>query len=201
MRSPFRYQATDYDCVPTTLINALQYLFEREEIPPEVIQKVMQYTLDTMNSRGEPGMHGPTEKAIDMILQWLGIYSGAQRNNFRVLCEYCHRDEVHLRQNNKIVSCLNRGGAALLNVCYDDRASIFHYLLAISSDEEYIYCFDPLYRRRNFTDKAIKWLGATQSDVQAPNLRIERKRLDTLGHKKYSMGFQRERECCLIERM
>ena len=35
MKSPLRYQVTQYDCGPTTMTNAILYLFEREEIPCE----------------------------------------------------------------------------------------------------------------------------------------------------------------------
>ena len=123
------------------------------------------------------------------------------QKKFSVLCKYLFGDDVHLRQNNKIVSCLNRGGVALLNVSYDDKASIFHYLLALKADEEYLYLFDPYYRKRKFSDTALIWLGNTNDDRQAPNLKVERKRLDMYQHKKYSMGLSDERECCIIERI
>ena len=46
MKSPLRYQFSEYDCGPTTMLNAVSYLFEREEIPPEIIRNVMLYSLD-----------------------------------------------------------------------------------------------------------------------------------------------------------
>ena len=45
MKSPLRYQFSEYDCGPTTMLNAVSYLFEREEIPPEIIRNVMLYSL------------------------------------------------------------------------------------------------------------------------------------------------------------
>lgn len=35
MKNPLHYQLSEYDCGPTSMMNALAYLFEREEIPPE----------------------------------------------------------------------------------------------------------------------------------------------------------------------
>ena len=32
MKIPLRYQVSEYDCGPTSLLNALNYLFQREEI-------------------------------------------------------------------------------------------------------------------------------------------------------------------------
>ena len=33
MKNPLHYQLTEYDCGPTSLLNAISFLFEREEIP------------------------------------------------------------------------------------------------------------------------------------------------------------------------
>ena len=58
MKSPLRYQFSEYDCGPTTMLNAVSYLFEREEIPPEIIRNVMLYSLDCYSQKGEPGRAG-----------------------------------------------------------------------------------------------------------------------------------------------
>lgn len=39
MKVPLRFQNTEYDCGTTTYINALAYLFNREEIPIQLIKK------------------------------------------------------------------------------------------------------------------------------------------------------------------
>ena len=46
MKVPFSYQKTEFDCGPTSLTNALSFLFDREEIPPEMIRRIMAYCLD-----------------------------------------------------------------------------------------------------------------------------------------------------------
>ncbi len=33
MKNPLNYQTTEYDCGPTTLINAISFLFEKEGNP------------------------------------------------------------------------------------------------------------------------------------------------------------------------
>jgi hypothetical protein len=206
MKIPFRYQATNYDCVPTTFINALQYLFEREDLPPEVIHKVMQYSLDSINKRGELG-RGTTGLACQLILQWVESYKPKDFKNFSINYRYLQGEDVHLKQNNIIVSCLNRSSVALLRLCNNRAGSVFHYALALNADAEYLYFFDPYYRVKNFSGddaKAMDWLGDTErvgfSKCQSPNLRIRRERLDSEKYEKYSMGPIEERECCLIER-
>ena len=38
MNNPLRSQMTEYDCGPTSMLNAVSYLFPREEIPPEIVR-------------------------------------------------------------------------------------------------------------------------------------------------------------------
>jgi hypothetical protein len=202
MKTPFRYQSTGYDCVPTSFVNALQFLFEREDIPPEVIQKIMQYSLDTINRHGEFGKGGTTGYAVEMMLHWLESYSKSNSKKFAVKCEYLSGEDVHLRQNNKIIRCLNssKGGVALMSVWYSEHSNMAHYLLALGADEQRLYFFDPLYRKKGFSDSLLEWRGISP-DVHAPNLSVDRKRLDDEEKKKYSLGLLADRECCLIERV
>ena len=192
MKVPFRYQATEYDCVPTVFTNALQYLFDRKEIPPVVVQKIMSYSLDEENQLGTTG------EAVCKIMQLLDDNFDFKR------CEYLPQDQIHLRRGNKIMSCINRNGIALMRVCLCKTDTLFHYLLMLGADEtdsEWILFHDPLYRVNPFLgeDKNyIELLGGNER--QGANLRIRRERLELYEYKKYSMGSIDERECCLLER-
>ena len=50
-KNPLHYQLTEYDCGPTAMLDAISYLFQREEIPPEIIRNVMLPVLS------RPGWH------------------------------------------------------------------------------------------------------------------------------------------------
>lgn len=39
MKSPLHYQVSEFDCGPTTVLNALSYLFQREDLPAELGEK------------------------------------------------------------------------------------------------------------------------------------------------------------------
>ena len=58
MKIPLRYQITDFDCGPTSLLNGISYLFEREEIPPEIVRNIMLFCLDQYDRDGTPGKKG-----------------------------------------------------------------------------------------------------------------------------------------------
>ena len=68
MKIPLRYQVSEYDCGPTSLLNALNYLFQREEISPELIRNIMLYSLDCYGSGGAPGKRGTSRMA--MMFLW-----------------------------------------------------------------------------------------------------------------------------------
>ena len=46
MKTPLRFQITEFDCGTVSLQNAFSYLFERKEIPAELIKAIHKYTLD-----------------------------------------------------------------------------------------------------------------------------------------------------------
>ena len=56
MKNPLRYQMTEYDCGPTSLLNAVSFLFEREQIPPELVRSVMLFCLDCFGADGAAGI-------------------------------------------------------------------------------------------------------------------------------------------------
>ena len=60
MKTPLHYQMTEYDCGPITVMNAIIYLFEREQIPPDLIRNIMLYCLDGYGAEGAPGKSGTT---------------------------------------------------------------------------------------------------------------------------------------------
>lgn len=63
------YQISEYDCGPTSMLNAIIYLFDRDEIPPEVIRNTMLYCLDCYSKEGIPGKRGTSRAAHDVSFQ------------------------------------------------------------------------------------------------------------------------------------
>ena len=90
-------------------------------------------------------------------------------------------------------------------VCTDKTEINTHYILALGldgKDSKNLLFFDPYYRVKRFAgddSKHIEWLG--NSNRQEANLRVSRERLDSYDCRKYSMGPERIRECCLLERI
>ena len=52
MKTPLRHQITEFDCGSVSLINCIAYLFERHEIPAELVKEISTYTLDCYDKDG-----------------------------------------------------------------------------------------------------------------------------------------------------
>jgi hypothetical protein len=193
-RPPLRYQISEYDCVPTTIGNAIAYLFDRDEIPPEVIQRIYLYTLDAAGRRGTFA-RGSSEESVRLLAGWLEQFSSGA---FRIRTEFLAGREVHLRRGNRIVECLNDGGVALCSITYDH--GDWHYVLALRSDGRRLYFFDPYWRRE------VRGSGGRVKVIRPPgpdgaNLSIEREWLDTASNRRrFCFGTWRNRDCLLMRR-
>ena len=52
MKIPLRFQVTEFDCGTVSLLNAFSYLFDRDEIPAELVKAIHKYTLDCYDEEG-----------------------------------------------------------------------------------------------------------------------------------------------------
>lgn len=199
MKVPFRQQVSDYDCVPTSLINALSYLFDRKDIPPFVVHRAFRDCLDVEASRGT------SSRAIQDIGFWLNNYKEKRFGKFAVESKYITGSQVHLKENGKILRCLNENGAALLYVLLGRNSQ--HCMLGLRSEDEWLYCYDPLPRSRGFIyDDAVQFFDASRK--QDPNVRIRfdwleknLRKTKTPDERKYVFGSKHERECLLLNRI
>jgi hypothetical protein len=187
MTSSFREQISEKDCVPTSILNAFSHLFERKEIPSEVIQRTYLYCLDSQQ--------GTTDLAVKLLCNWLNEY---RHNVFSVSAEFYEGDRVHLGRGNPISQCLNRGGAALLKVTH--QAHFLHYILCLGIDDGWIHCFDP-YPRTTRSNKTGRYEFMLEGELGNANLRIASAWLGASGRSgQFRLGSKQQRSCLLIDR-
>ncbi len=149
MKNPLRYQISEYDCGPTSMLNAVSYLFEREEIPPEVIRNIMLYCLDCYNAEGVPGKCGTSTAAMMFLSNWLCGFGKIGRLD--ISSRYLSGKNVYLGQNSLINDALRRGGAAVVRLYYD----VEHYVLFTGIQGDKILMFDPYYWEEPYEQKDI----------------------------------------------
>ena len=139
MKIPLRYQMSEYDCGPTALLNAVSYLFPRQEVPPEIIRSVMLYTLDCYGMDGAPCKAGTSRMAMMYLANWLEGFSRATQ--FPLTCQYLAGRAVHIGAHSHINDALVRGGVAVVRLFYE----VEHYALLTGISKDHIYLFDPYY--------------------------------------------------------
>ena len=136
MKILLKYQNTEYDCGPTSFINALAYLYDREEIPVEQIKAIYKFTLDVKNDEGITGKGGTSRKNAKKLAEYFNEYG--KNNNFNITTKTLSKDEVNLED---MKSSIKRGGVIVAR-CWHD---VEHYVLITNLDEKDAYIFDPYY--------------------------------------------------------
>ena len=137
MKVPLRYQMTEYDCGPTSLLNAVSFLFEREEIPPEVVRNIMLFCLDSYGADGFSGKSGTSHTAMQFLSHWLDGFG--QTGRLALSSAYLSGRDVDLGQNSRLRDALLRGGVAVVRVDLEG----WHYILLTGIQGEDVYAFDP----------------------------------------------------------
>ena len=84
MKNLLNYQSSEYDCAPVSVTNGIRYLFEREEIYPDMIKGVMIYGMDSYNDQGEPCKYGTSPACMEFMADWLTRFG--QMHNFPISC-------------------------------------------------------------------------------------------------------------------
>ena len=142
MKNTLIYQTSEYDCGPATLINAVRYLFEREQITPEFLQNIYLYTLDAYNDDGESGKSGTSAMAMRFLSCWFNQYG--KKKKFPIWSQFIEEDQVSVKQNSIITECLQQGGVAAVWV-WVWLGGEGHYVLLVEVKENNIGLFDPYY--------------------------------------------------------
>jgi len=204
MKTPLQYQLTEYDCGTACLQNALRYLFERADIPPEVPKYIAAQTLDTFGKNGEVGKHGTSKTAMQSVAAWLNEYarSGAKHNgkHFPIATEYLHGEIAAVADGSRVVEALRGGGVAVARVMY----GCPHYVLLTSAEDGKIKLFNPYLRLVPYRKRGIEMLKTADAREYAAdggervNRRVDFAVLDDTRRTVYALGPRGKREVTLI---
>lgn len=191
MKIPLRFQVTEFDCGTVSLQNAFSYLFDRHEIPAELVKSIHKYTLDCYDEKGNLGQGGTSREAIDKLTHWITRYTNS--HEFKVFCKRLEGDEVTL---NNMVECLNNKGC-IFTRCWQTGE---HYVIITKIDKKYAYIFDPYYFDKNEynNDKMVK---IVLNKPFTHNRKVNLNRVFSENKKDFSLGPKEKRECVLIERI
>ena len=100
MKIPLHYQVSEFDCGPTTVLNAMSYLFERENLTAEIVRNIMIYCLDCYNEEGRPGGNGTSRAAMMFLSNWLNGFGKVAK--LPVSSRYLSGKSVYMGQESQI---------------------------------------------------------------------------------------------------
>ena len=189
MKNPLHYQISEYDCGPTSMLNALSYLFSREELSPDIIRNIMLYSLDCYGPSATPGKNGTSRMAMMFLSHWLQGFGKA--GGLPVSSQYLRGSEVKIDIDSKINNALHCGGVAVIRLYYD----VAHYVLLTDEKDERIYMFDPYYKEDNFDEPEII---VTLNQPKKYNRIVPFKYFNRESEELYSLGIIDEREAVLL---
>ena len=197
MKIPLRYQISEYDCGPTSLLNAVSYLFEREEIPPELIRNIMLYSLDCYGKEGVLGQNGTSRMAMMFLSGWLDGVGKA--GLLPIESRYLSGADVHLKEGSAVTDALRRGGAAVVRLFMEGE----HYVLFTKMQAGKVFLFDPylLPQNHSFSPQCPgcgECIESTAEHSTEYNRIVPCACFDSEMTSPYALGNVKEREAVLI---
>ena len=188
MKIPLKYQSSEFDCATTSFLNAINYLFDIQEINPEIIKMINFYTMDLSDELGSPCKGGTSRKATSKLVSLINDYP----KKFNLYCQVLKKEEVRLEKMKK---CLDNNGVILIR-CYQD---IEHYVIITKIKKKWVYIFDPYYiSRKKYKDKSFKII------LHKPflyNRMVKIERLFEETKKNFSLGSISLRQCVLLNKI
>lgn len=196
MKNLLNYQSSEYDCGPVSLTNAIRFLFEREDICPDIIKYIMLYSMDSYNEEGEIGKRGTSASAMRFLADWLNQFGQIKR--FPISCEFLSGKEVHISPSSKIVCALRQGGVVVLRLFLE----VSHYVLLTGIENDSLYLFDPYYEEEDDPELSEEYKGAGIAFINGQPKRANRlvsiERLNRTGKDFYEMGPYELREAVIV---
>lgn len=190
MKTPLRYQITEFDCGSVSLINCITYLFERKEIPAELIKAISTYTLDCYDEFGNLGQKGTSRDAVKYLSKWIADFSS--KKDFNLTCKYLTGKNVTF---DIIKECLDNNGCINLRTYQDCE----HYVTVTKYDKEHIYLFDPYYTLKTEydSDPFIEQINTKPFEY---NKKVKIERFLSINKEEFALGPISKREILLVNK-
>ena len=191
MKVPLRYQNTEYDCGTTSFVNALAYLYDRENIPIELLKAIYKFTLDVEGNDGVEGKGGTSRKHAEKLAKYFVEYAN-ENPSFNIHCKILYGENVTLE---RMQNTLDNNGVIIAR-CWQENE---HYVLITKIDENFAYIFDPYYLKEDYytDDESV---AIVLHETFSHNRVVKIERLFDETHKDFSLLEKKKRSIILINR-
>lgn len=198
MKNPLNYQSSEYDCGPVTVINGIRYLFDREEVYPDLVKEVMHYCMDSYNDKSEPCKCGTSAACMRYMADWLTCFG--KTHQFPLGCCVISGESCVLEKGGPILTALENGSAIVLRLYLD----VPHYVLLTGIEGDQVLLFDPYYEEPDEPDFDQEYLvdgiAFIEDQPKKANRKVSIDRLNSTGNGYYEMGCYEDRLAMLMFR-
>ena len=174
------------------MTNAILYMFEREEIPPDLVRHIGQCTLDSFDETGHAGRYGTSGASIRYFGSWLNELRHA--GLLPIESWFTEKEKVFWGKGSILTEALNHGSAIVLHVYFRGYG---HYVLITGKDGDRCKVFDPYYTTH---DPAATGIIKVTDQPFSHNLLVPEDILNNTSAEDYSMGDISTREALIISR-
>ena len=161
MKVPLQYQITEFDCGRASLINALLFLMDREEIRPETLHLIERVTMDNVDEDCKFGYCGTSEAGFRYFANRMRHYH--ERTGFAIDCEMIAGGDVSMENGSRLLSALGDGCVAVC--CLLDEGDLHYALLnglhAAQPGDRFSACAGADYEPHKFACPANRFTAGT----------------------------------------
>ena len=193
MKNRLIHQSSEYDCGPTSVTNAMRFLFDRTEIPPAVLKHIWTMGMDTFSADGEPGKEGTSKASMRYMAAWFECF--AEKCGFPIKSTFLDMDFATVQPGSLAWRCLEREGCVVMRCSLGGDG---HYvLLTRIISEEKIGLFDPY---DEYPDKGDPGREYILDQPKILNRIVDVAIFDGTDRSDYAMGPLEKRELLLFWR-
>ena len=166
-------------------------MYDREEVPVELIKAIYKYTLDVEDKEGVIGKGATSRKHAELFARYFTKYAN-ENKNFNINCVVLSKNKVNLEDMKKTVDT----NGVIIARCFQD---VEHYVLITKIDDNFAYIFDPYYLEEDYyyNDEDVKII---LHETFSHNRLVKIERLFDESHKDFSLLKKQDREVILINK-
>lgn len=187
MKTPLRYQASEFDCGPTAVLNAISFLYDTKEIPPEFVKKIYEVSLDEYDGK-MPHRRGTSTTSMRYLADWFNRY--AQQTGFPIKAASYIGTAVHLGEDSPILQCLRDGGTAVVKCILEED----HYITLTGIEGSCVHVFDPYFEDYDIFAKGVTFVSDRPKEM---NRMIDISLMDCNGQCDYAFCSV-EKRCAML---
>lgn len=192
MKIPLRFQITEFDCGTVALQNAVSYLYDRENVPSELIRAISIYTVNCYDEKGKISEGGTSREVMDNMTTWIDKF--LYQCNFGLNCRRYIGENIDV---DDVKKCVDNGGCVLYKTF---RSGHEHFVIITMMDEEYMYMWDSYYLGETYYDMERK-ISIVFNKPFHYNRKVSIDRFLQNNTKDFALGPVEERECLLFTKL